>query len=480
MSKILFTSFYQDRNPIRQKELEHCMRMNVNNANIDKIVVVLEGSKADFPVLNYTDRIEVIEAQRPTFRQFFELANLLCQPDDIAIISNTDIYFDTTLKELDRINFAAPICVALSRWHHREDGNIILHNEKYSQDVWIFKAPIRAMEYADFFMGIAGCLSGDTVVNYNRGKRLSTRTITIEGLFYKLKGEGNGRGFNLDLPTNLLSLNENGRLFNNKVIEVFESGIKPTFKITLEDNSFLIATKDHPIFVNNTCAVDVENLRVGDSVLVKGDCKQIKTGTKRHKKRKWVYVKYHPEGQVMKLKGHSYIRKFRSRLVMEAHLNGLDYDTFVEHLNTKSELCKSFRYLTKDEEVHHKDENPLNDELSNLELMTSSEHASMHGFERAGNRNYTAKKKIISIEPHKEIMTYDIRMEGPAHNFLANNIVVHNCDNRIAYEIHKAGYHVINPAQTIRCIHYHMSEIRNYSMDERIPKPYMPVMVTSL
>lgn len=186
MAKILFTSFYQDRNPIRQKELEHCMRMNVNNANIDKIVVVLEGSKADFPVLNYTDRIEVIEAQRPTFRQFFELANLLCQPDDIAIISNTDIYFDITLKELDRINWSAPICVALSRWHHREDGNIVLHNEKYSQDVWIFKAPIRAMEYSDFFMGIAGCDNRIAYEIHKAGYHVINPAQTIRCIHYHM------------------------------------------------------------------------------------------------------------------------------------------------------------------------------------------------------------------------------------------------------------------------------------------------------
>lgn len=157
LAKILFTSFYQDRNPIRHKELEHCIRMNVNNAEIDKIIVVLEGRKEDFPVLNYSDRIEVIEAQRPTFNQFFKLANALCGPDDIAIISNTDIYFDTSLKELDRIAWQSPTCVALSRWHYNEGGNIVLHNEKFSQDVWIFKGPIRQMQWADFYMGIRGC-----------------------------------------------------------------------------------------------------------------------------------------------------------------------------------------------------------------------------------------------------------------------------------------------------------------------------------
>lgn len=186
MSKILFTSFYQDRNPIRQKELEHCIRMNVNNANIDKIVVVLEGSKEDFQVLNYTDRIEVIEARRPTFNEFFKLANIVCQPGDIAIISNTDIYFDGTLKEIDRIHWDVPLCVALSRWHQHEDGRIVLHNEKFSQDVWAFKTPIRPMEYADFFMGIAGCDNRIAYEIHKAGYHLINPAHSIRCIHYHM------------------------------------------------------------------------------------------------------------------------------------------------------------------------------------------------------------------------------------------------------------------------------------------------------
>jgi HNH endonuclease len=54
------------------------------------------------------------------------------------------------------------------------------------------------------------------------------------------------------------------------------------------------------------------------------------------------------------------------RLVMEAHLG---------------------RFLTRDEVVHHKDENTLNNELSNLQLMTPSEHSSYHSQKRAKHKN---------------------------------------------------------------------------------------------
>ena len=36
------------------------------------------------------------------------------------------------------------------------------------------------------------------------------------------------------------------------------------------------------------------------------------------------------------------------------------------------------RYLTKDEVVHHKDEDTMNNEPSNLQIMTPSEHSKLH------------------------------------------------------------------------------------------------------
>ena len=155
MAKILFTSFYQDRNPVRQKELELCITMNIREKQIDKIYVFLEGSKSDFPILD-NDKIVIIESHRPTYRMFFDKANQLCSDEDFAIISNTDIFFDSTLNYLDRINMNNK-CIALSRYHYHSNGEMVLHNEKFSQDVWIFKGKIKPIAYCDFTLGVRGC-----------------------------------------------------------------------------------------------------------------------------------------------------------------------------------------------------------------------------------------------------------------------------------------------------------------------------------
>ena len=52
-------------------------------------------------------------------------------------------------------------------------------------------------------------------------------------------------------------------------------------------------------------------------------------------------------------------------------------------------------------------------------------------------------------------------------------IGIPGCDNRIAYELIKAGYNVINPCYKIKSYHLHNSGYRNYDdSTERIEPPY--------
>lgn len=55
------------------------------------------------------------------------------------------------------------------------------------------------------------------------------------------------------------------------------------------------------------------------------------------------------------------------------------------------------------------------------------------------------------------------------------------CDNRIAYEIKKAGYLVLNPSKSIHALHYHSSAIRHYnSKTTAVPEPYAYVAPCAL
>lgn len=58
---------------------------------------------------------------------------------------------------------------------------------------------------------------------------------------------------------------------------------------------------------------------------------------------------------------------------------------------------------------------------------------------------------------------------------------VPGCDNRIAHEIKKAGYQLTNPSKSIHALHYHTSQVRNYtSQTPAIPQPYHYVQPCAL
>lgn len=57
------------------------------------------------------------------------------------------------------------------------------------------------------------------------------------------------------------------------------------------------------------------------------------------------------------------------------------------------------------------------------------------------------------------------------------------CDNRLAYEMQKAGYFVSNPSKSIKTIHIHNSNIRNYapgSVIDTVPGPYLSIKPTHI
>jgi len=60
-----------------------------------------------------------------------------------------------------------------------------------------------------------------------------------------------------------------------------------------------------------------------------------------------------------------------------------DHDkTYVYKHILLCEQNKLHRYLSKDEDAHHKDENPKNNALSNLEVKTHGEHSRGHALKK--------------------------------------------------------------------------------------------------
>lgn len=454
MTVNLFINPYTDSRPERQKELTYSQRINAANEYIT-MIYELPG--------------------RATYRDFFDKINTVSGPRDINIIANLDIFFDETLKLAEALR--PHEVFALSRWDVTSENpfNIKRYEEPGSQDVWMFRGPItRQIKYCDFPIGKMGCLAGDTIIPYNRGERDGMREIHISELYERFN-RISGRWTEAETFTQSLNT-DNGVVFKNRILNVLESGVQKTIKLTFDNGETLTLTHNHRVLTKDGYK-EAQYLDESDVVIGVGSMQSRSTGTPRkYSKRAYVYVNNHPNGYAMNLKGHTYIRVPRYRLVIEAEMNNLPYEQYVRELRDND--VKEFKYLDSCFEVHHKDGNSQNDALENLEVVTKSQHAQMHGGHGPNfNREYTRDLLVVGKEEAGETMTYDLEMDGPHHNFRANDIFVHNCDNRIAHELQQAGYLVLNPSKSIRCIHYHVSEQRNYNRavrnaDTVVPPPY--------
>ena len=143
----LFTTFYNEKNVIRRDELLFCLQKNIENRWIDRIYI-LDESNDD---LNNPKIILKKLKRRPFFNDFLNIVNQNTGNDDINIISNTDIYFDDTLKTISKISDHS-LCLALNRWNVL--NNTIKFEIGFGQDTWIFKGQIRDNIEAFFFNGL--------------------------------------------------------------------------------------------------------------------------------------------------------------------------------------------------------------------------------------------------------------------------------------------------------------------------------------
>lgn len=173
----LFTTFYVDKNKLRQNELETSLYHNMLNPNIDRVFVLMENASMFYgyksnTLKNIQNRLEsenkkhnaLFVKKRPTYNDYFKLTTKY--KNDINIVSNTDIILDydstSMLKRFDWKNY----CFALTRYDINNVNNLFngkFFNRADSQDTWIKRGSFPIIPKANFTLGVAGC---DNVIAY--------------------------------------------------------------------------------------------------------------------------------------------------------------------------------------------------------------------------------------------------------------------------------------------------------------------------
>jgi len=147
----LFYHYYKCENVNRQDELLKCYLNNCNLPYIDNIYVLQQED-----TLLHTKCKLIKINNRPTYIDFFKIINEIASSNDINIICNTDIYFDSTLTLLNNYDFKNHV-LCLEKYNVLPNNTIKFNNQYDSQDTWIFKGKIKEIQECNFTQGIPGC-----------------------------------------------------------------------------------------------------------------------------------------------------------------------------------------------------------------------------------------------------------------------------------------------------------------------------------
>lgn len=278
------------------------------------------------------------------------------------------------------------------------------------------------------------CLAGSTNLRRStKGRHCPDPDITMKEM-YDIWNSNTPTGQKYKYSgVKILSLDEEDlRVKPNKVLSITYSGVKPVYEVTTETGKKLRGTKEH-VLMSVSGYETIEKLNVGDSLLCcdfiydKTPAKSKEKEPKRECKGKNYKGCGFPTGE-----DNPGYTDGRCQRRLEAVAPFEDCDICLDCGKEHDRL--EFHHLNGDHDDHR---------FENITLLCPSCHRIRQyamGRIVRGQKGYQSKPEtIISIEFVGEEDTYDIMMEDPNNNFLANGIVSHNSFNAG----HSAAYGIL-------------------------------------
>jgi ribonucleotide reductase alpha subunit len=223
--------------------------------------------------------------------------------------------------------------------------------------------------------GCNPCVSGDTMIAVADGRNaVSIKQLAEEGKDIPVYCVN-------DLGQTTVSLAQHPRVTGKN---------KQLYKVTLDDGTSIRATDNHEFYLPSGERRPLRDLTVGTSLMAR---------------RKWVAQ--------MKPKSQDYVWVSHSD---NNNKNKAEHRLFAEFVLG--------RKLTTDEVVHHKNYKGLNNNLDNLEVMTSADHDELHAADMRGEKNpYHRMTSEWKERFHKPKFGADNGMFGKQHSEAAKQII---------------------------------------------------------
>lgn len=300
------------------------------------------------------------------------------------------------------------------------------------------------------------CLSGDSIVYSTKQKRW-----TIKQLYeWQSDKQRSGR---IKLM-NIRSVDEDAKVIvPNKIKKIFLTGEKDVYEVATKSGRKLKATLDHRFFTPNGY-IELKDLSVGDKVYA--------NGKELLENEDWLREMYLEKNLTRKELAEtigcceSYVhRAFKKFDIVKEYSNypnrhaghgvkGMHSEEEKKRISERMSGSNNHRWndektegaarriarqwskkdhcelcgATGKLEQHHWDKNPLNYDESNLITLCVHCHKAVHGV----SKKAVFHDEIVSITYVGKEEVYDIEMQG-VHNFVANGLVVHNCQESQRY-----------------------------------------------
>ena len=316
-------------------------------------------------------------------------------------------------------------------------------------------------------IGPASCLASDTKLQYcvqdSEGRIINKKGGTIESLFRRFHGlsqESGGPRWTAENVQYLIqSVTDEGVVFRNRVTDVVDKGIQPVYKLITRTGKTIRATRDHE-FLTPRGYVPLSTLKRGSVVMINHGKTQPKGQMVPNRNyRKEVKATFHPRARIHTVttggKKYQYACVYRYWTVYEAHMNRMSHEAYLDTINRDQNATRLLWTIPEGSEIHHIDEDPSNDDLNNLVLVDSKNHINEFHSDKAkaALAIIVEEDVVVSVEPDGCSRVYDIQVEDPYRNFVAEGIVVHNCGKSTLCEAFSVAKKYVYPKSTLRGFH---------------------------